>query len=162
MDGSGSSIRVVFWTARRSRPCHGLRRPKTRRRSTHGSIGSSPQPLPGACKAPPPAKLLPEPARDEGGPRVRAGHPHPGLARATTEGTFLLGVDSLMQPGPARHQSQCEADVSLTAAGWPNCYTVLTLLKPCAACQFENQRLIERRLGYEVERVEAFGLWKPR
>ena len=30
------------------------------------------------------------------------------------------------------------------------------------ARQFENQRLMERRLGVEVESVEAFGLWKPR
>jgi hypothetical protein len=30
------------------------------------------------------------------------------------------------------------------------------------AHRFENQCLIERWLGVEVERVEAFGLWKPR
>jgi hypothetical protein len=29
------------------------------------------------------------------------------------------------------------------------------------ARQFENQRVIVRRLGVEVESVEIFGLWKP-
>ena len=52
--------------------------------------------------------------------------------------------------------------MGLTDAGWPKRDAVLALLNPFAARQFENQRLIERRLGVEVERVEAFGLWKPR
>jgi hypothetical protein len=52
--------------------------------------------------------------------------------------------------------------VGLTAAGWPERDAGLALLNPIAVRQLENQRLVERRLGVEVERVEAFGLWKPR
>jgi hypothetical protein len=52
--------------------------------------------------------------------------------------------------------------VGLTGVGWPKRDAVLALLKPFVARQYENQRLIERRLGVEVERVEALGLWKPR
>ena len=33
---------------------------------------------------------------------------------------------------------------------------------PFAARQFQNQRLIQRRLGGEVERIEALGLWEAR
>ena len=53
---------------------------------------------------------------------------------------------------------------ALTAAGWPKRDAVLALSNPFAArqFQFQNQCLIERRLDIEVERVEAFGLWKPR
>jgi hypothetical protein len=52
----------------------------------------------------------------------------------------------------------CDADVGLTGAGWPRRDAVLALLNPFAARQVENQRLIERRPGVEVEHVEAFGL----
>jgi len=47
-------------------------------------------------------------------------------------------------------------------AGWPKSKAVLAPLDPLAARQFENQRLIQRRLGGEVERIEALGLWKAR
>ena len=39
---------------------------------------------------------------------------------------------------------------------------VLTLLDPLAAHQLHNQRLVQRRLSGEVERIEALGLWKVR
>ena len=57
--------------------------------------------------------------------------------------------------------------MGLTGAGWPKRDAVLALLNQFVARQFENQRLIERRLDVEVERVEALvcggvGLWKPR
>jgi hypothetical protein len=60
------------------------------------------------------------------------------------------------------NQFQCEADVGPAGAGRPRCDAVLALLNPSAVRQSENQRLIERRLGVEVERVEAIGLWEPR
>jgi hypothetical protein len=60
-----------------------------------------------------------------------------------------------MQPVP------CEAEAALAAAKWPKRDALLALLNPFAVRRFENQHHIERRLGVEVERVEAFGLWKP-
>src|SRR3954447_6353492 len=57
-------------------------------------------------------------------------------------------------------QPQRQADVGFAGAGWPERDAVLSLLDPFAARQFENQRLIERRLRGEVESVEALGLWK--
>jgi hypothetical protein len=54
------------------------------------------------------------------------------------------------------------AATAATAAGWPKRDAILAPLNPFAACQFENQRLLERRRGVEVERVEILGLWKPR
>ena len=45
--------------------------------------------------------------------------------------------------------------MGLTGAGWPKRDAVLALLNQFVARQFENQRLIERRLDVEVERVEA-------
>ena len=54
------------------------------------------------------------------------------------------------------------ATVGLAGAGWSERDTVLPLLDPFAARQFQNQRLVERRLRGEVEGVEALGLWKAR
>jgi hypothetical protein len=51
--------------------------------------------------------------------------------------------------------------VGLTGAGWPGRDAVPALLNPFAVRQFENQRLIERRLSVEVEHVEAFERWEP-
>ena len=47
-------------------------------------------------------------------------------------------------------------------AGWAKSKTVLALLDPLAAHQLQNQRLVQRRLSGEVERIEALGLWKVR
>ena len=47
-------------------------------------------------------------------------------------------------------------------AGWPESKAVLAPLDPFATRQFQNQRLVQRRLGGEVERIEALGLWKAR
>src|SRR5271157_2775959 len=47
-------------------------------------------------------------------------------------------------------------------AGWPESKAVLASVDPLAARQFQNQRLIQRRLGGEVERIEALGLRKAR
>jgi hypothetical protein len=47
-------------------------------------------------------------------------------------------------------------------AGWPESKAVLASVDPLAARQFQNQRLIQRRLGGEVERIEALGLRKVR
>jgi hypothetical protein len=57
--------------------------------------------------------------------------------------------------------------VGLTGAGSPKRDAVLALLNRFVMRQFENHRIIERRLDVEVERVEAsvcggFGPWKPR
>src|ERR1700726_2158025 len=47
-------------------------------------------------------------------------------------------------------------------AGWPESKAVLASVDPFAARQFQNQRLVQRRLGGEVERIEALGLWEAR
>src|ERR1700730_18585047 len=47
-------------------------------------------------------------------------------------------------------------------AGRPESKAVLASVDPFAARQFQNQRLIQRRLGGEVERIEALGLWEAR
>src|SRR5271169_6022115 len=47
-------------------------------------------------------------------------------------------------------------------AGWPESKAVLASVDPLAAHQLQNQRLIQRRLGAEVERIEALGLRKAR
>ena len=52
--------------------------------------------------------------------------------------------------------------MGFTGAGGTQRDAVVALLDPFAARQFKNQRFIERRLGGEVEGVEALGLGKPR
>ena len=49
-----------------------------------------------------------------------------------------------------------------SGSGWSEGNAVLTLLDPLATHQLQNQRLVQRRLSGEVERIEALGLWKVR
>ena len=44
----------------------------------------------------------------------------------------------------------------------PKSKAVLAPVDPLAARQFQNQRLVQRRLGGGVERIEALGLRKAR
>jgi len=62
----------------------------------------------------------------------------------------------------ASGEPQCQGDVGLAGAARPQRDAVVALLEPFAARQFQNQRLIERGLGGEVECVEALGLRKAR
>jgi hypothetical protein len=58
----------------------------------------------------------------------------------------------------ASRETQSQGDVGLAGAGGTQRDAVLPLLDPFAARQFENQWLVDRGLGGEVERVEAFDL----
>ena len=59
-------------------------------------------------------------------------------------------------------EPQGQGDVGLARAGRPKRNAVMALLDPFATRQLQNQRLVERGLGGEVERVEAFDLRKTR
>jgi len=62
----------------------------------------------------------------------------------------------------ASGQPQCQSGVGFAGARWSERNAVMALLDPFAARQFQNERFVERRLGGEVEGVEAFGLRKTR
>src|SRR6516165_2254122 len=49
-----------------------------------------------------------------------------------------------------------------TSPGWPERNAVLALVDPFATDQFQNQRLVQGRLGREIEGIEALGLRKAR
>src|SRR5580704_12153168 len=53
---------------------------------------------------------------------------------------------------------QSQGRVRFAGPGWRKRNAVLTPVDPLAAHQFQNQRLVQRRLGGEVERIEALGL----
>src|ERR1700676_3876967 len=58
--------------------------------------------------------------------------------------------------------AQSQGAGGFAGAGRPQRNAVMTLVDPFAARQLHNQRLVERRLGGEVETVAAFGLGKAR
>lgn len=57
-------------------------------------------------------------------------------------------------------QSKRQSYMSFAGAGGAERNTIAALLDPITARQFQNQRFVERWLGGEVERVQAFGLGK--
>ena len=57
-------------------------------------------------------------------------------------------------------ESEGQGDVGFASTGRAGRDAVPTLFDPFAARQFQHQRFVEGGLGREVERVEAFGLWK--
>ncbi len=62
----------------------------------------------------------------------------------------------------ASGKPQGQGDVGLAGSGRPQRDAVLSLLDPFAPRQLQNQRLVERGLGGEVEGVEALDLRKAR
>ena len=62
----------------------------------------------------------------------------------------------------ASGQTQRQRYMSFASAGGAERNTVMALLNPFTARQFQNQRFVERWLSGEVEGVQAFGLRKAR
>ena len=69
--------------------------------------------------------------------------------------------ESDVVPLLASRQPQGERDVGLACARWSKRDTVLALLDPFAARQFQNQWFVDRGLRREVEGVEALDLREP-
>jgi hypothetical protein len=61
----------------------------------------------------------------------------------------------------AGSEAERQGGVRLAGTAWPKSDDVAAFVDPLTAGQLENQRLVQRRLGGEVERVEALGLREP-